>query len=49
MEWVVTFSKMVHGPWKFDFLYIFAQLAIYQYAIFNRKTPNFAQIGCFLQ
>ena len=51
----VTFAKIVHGcacltPKIWLSLYqVFAQLPTHQYTIFDRKAPNFAQIGCFLQ
>ena len=38
------------GPQKSDFLYTnFLPNPTYQYTIFERKPPNFDQIGCILQ
>ena len=39
------------GPRKSEFLYtnFFVKFPTHQYTIFERRAPNFDQIGCFLQ
>ena len=50
----ITFTKIVlvdvpARPRKSDFLFtnFFVQFSTHQYSIFERKAPNFDQIGCF--
>ena len=53
--WGVTFTKIMHGCacrtskiWLSQYQFS-TKLSTHQYTIFDKKAPNFVQIGCFLQ